>query len=79
MELDEWIFYEKRKRTNFSLKQMAEDIGVTTSTLSRIVHKHIPPQSYVAYNIEKYTNGEIIGWDMIKDFYDNEKNDNSTK
>lgn len=70
MELDEYFFYEKRKNDKFTQKQMAEDLKITRHQLSRIMRRHECPSIKVALRIEKYTNGQVSGWEMIKKFHE---------
>lgn len=55
-----WIYHNHKKQ-----RGVAEKLGVSTSTLHDILRKDLIPSLKVAYEIEKYTNGDITVYDWI--------------
>ena len=55
-----WIYHNHKKQ-----RGVAEKLGVSTSTLHDILRKDLVPSLKVAYEIEKYTNGDITLYDWI--------------
>lgn len=55
-----WIYYNHKKQ-----RGVAEKLGVSTSTLHDILRKDVVPSLKVAYEIEKYTNGDITVYDWV--------------
>lgn len=55
-----WIYHNHKKQ-----RGVAEKLGVSTSTLHDILRKDLIPSLKVAYEIEKYTNGDITLYDWI--------------
>jgi len=65
MDLDEWIFFEKRKLPGFTVKQFCKDLGIHLATFYAVKNGKQLPSSKLAYQIEKYTEGKVKGWDLI--------------
>lgn len=55
-----WIYHNHKKQ-----RGVAEKLGVSTSTLHDILRKDLVPSLKIAYEIEKYTNGDITLYDWI--------------
>jgi transcriptional regulator with XRE-family HTH domain len=55
-----WVYDNHKKQ-----RGVAEKLGVSTSTLHDILRKDLVPSLKVAYEIEKYTNGDITLYDWI--------------
>jgi len=65
MDLDEWLFFEKKKIPGFTVKQFCKDLDIHVATFYCIKSGQRAPSSKLAYQIEKYTNGKVKGWDLI--------------
>lgn len=66
MDLDEYLFYEKKKNKNFTTRQFAQALGLNTNYLHKIVSGFLTPSAQLAYQIEKLTEGKVSGWQLIK-------------
>lgn len=55
-----WIYDNHKKQ-----RGVAEKLGISTSTLHDILRKDLVPSLKIAYEIEKYTNGDITLYDWI--------------
>lgn len=69
MDLDEYLFFEKKKNSYMTTSYFAKLIGINRSTLYMIMKKKRPPSSSIAYKIEIATNHEVSGWKLIFDYY----------
>jgi plasmid maintenance system antidote protein VapI len=65
MDLDEWLFYEKKKNTIFSRADFARKIRVAVNHLDRMAAGNYPISAPVAYKIWKYTEGKVNGWELM--------------
>lgn len=54
MDLREYLFYNKKTVTN-----MAKEIDITRSYLSKIIHGRIAISKKIAKSIERATNGNV--------------------
>jgi transcriptional regulator with XRE-family HTH domain len=70
MDLDEWLFYRKKKDPGFTAYRMAREMGISPSKLSLIKDGLAAPTSKQAFLIAAYTNYEVSGWDLIKNIYE---------
>lgn len=75
MDLDEYIFYEKKKDKNFTIKSFAEQLGISVNLLSRLIHYENIATARVAYKIEKTTQGKVSGWGLIKNYMEKQENE----
>ncbi len=55
-----WVYNNHKKQ-----RGVAEKLGVSASTLHDILRKDLVPSLKIAYEIEKYTNGDITLYDWI--------------
>lgn len=69
MDLDEYLFYQKKKDSTFKEKDFAKKLDLSQHQLWNIKKKNIAPSSKSVYLIEKLTNGEVDTMQMIRDFY----------
>lgn len=65
MDLDEFI-HKKKRETGMSATQIAEEIGCTKNALSGVSTGRVAVGKVLADRIEKYTNGKVKRWEMIK-------------
>ena len=70
MDLDEYLFKEKKKDASFTVKKFAEDLGVSHAYLNRLKRGLHPISAELACRIDKITNGEVDAWSMIKKGYE---------
>jgi transcriptional regulator with XRE-family HTH domain len=68
MDLDEYVFYEKKKDKNFTLKTLAAQLEISENTLSKLIHLQNIPTTRIAYKIETFTEGKVSGWGLIKKY-----------
>lgn len=69
MELDEYLFFEKKKNSYMTHTYFAKLIGISRKTLYNIIHKRIAPSSLTAYKIDIVTKHQVSGWKLIFEFY----------
>lgn len=74
MDLDEYVFYEKKNNENFRIVDFAKKVGISLNLMSRLINKRLPPSARVAYLIDSVTEGKVSGWDLIKKRMEKEKN-----
>ena len=75
MDLDEYIFYEKKKDKNFSRQAFADKLGISLNLLCRLMILSSPPTSRMAYKIEKITEGKVSGWHLITKYMEKKENE----
>lgn len=56
----EWIYHKDKKQ-----RAVADKLGISTATLHEILRKDHVPTLKVAYEIERYTEGDITLYDWI--------------
>lgn len=69
MDLEEYLFYRKRKDSSFQEQHFAKQLGITQHQLWKIKTGKIPPSSKMILLIQKHTNGEVDVMEMIRAFY----------
>ncbi len=57
-----WVYNNDRKQ-----RAIAQKLGISSSTLHEILRKDHMPSLQIAYEIERYTNGDITLYDWIDD------------
>ncbi len=70
MDLQEYLFYRKRKDASFQEKNFAALLGITQHQLWKIKTGKLAPTAKMLLLIEKHTNGEVDVMKMIRDFYE---------
>lgn len=79
MDLDEFLFYEKKKNPSFTKKEFAKRLGVSAAFLSKIISLQQAPSAKIAYKIQKLTDGQVSGWNLIFNFYEEESKKNENR
>ena len=69
MDLDEYLFYEKKKNKEFSETSFAKKLGFTPGYFSRILNKQQLPSAHFLYQLDKLTEGKVDVLKMLKDSY----------
>lgn len=69
MDLDEYLFYEKKKNPCFTYKLFAKRLGVSPHHFGRIIRKQVSPIG-VAYNLWKISEGQIDIGKMIIEYFE---------
>lgn len=57
-----WIYHHDKKQ-----RAVADKLGISTSTLHEILRNDHVPNLKIAYEIEKYTEGDITLYDWVDD------------
>jgi predicted transcriptional regulator len=65
MDLDEYLFYKKKNNPEFTHQQFAHEAGIGLVTLYSVLSGDKVARSETAYKIDKYTNGQVSGWELI--------------
>ncbi len=73
MDLEEYLFYRKRKDSSFQEKNFASELGITQHQLWKIKTGKVVPTAKMIMLIQQHTNGEVDVMKMIRDFYDKQK------
>lgn len=66
MDLLSYIKQRKRIDKEFSARKMALFLDITYTHLSRICNYKVIPSLKLAIEIEKYTQGSVSGWELMK-------------
>ncbi len=69
MDLEEYLFYEKRKDENFSMEKYAKKFGITLIHFYNILSKRSPP-TQIAYRLWKESGGKIDIAKTIIDYHE---------
>lgn len=69
MDISDYIHKRKKTEPKYSDRKLAHELNIPPSQLSRIKTYKIPLSTKLAMKIEEVTNGEVSGWDMIKEFH----------
>lgn len=69
MDLDEYLFYAKKKDKKFSEKAFAKEIGITHTHLINIIKGRVPPSGKTAYAIYRCCDKEVDVWQLIFKYY----------
>jgi len=70
MDLDEFLFYEKKKNKDFLDFEFAEKLGITRHHLSNLRHGKFVPSARLAYKIYIATDKKVDVWKMIIKYYE---------
>jgi transcriptional regulator with XRE-family HTH domain len=70
MDLDEYLFYEKKKNKKYSDRTFAKKVGVSHTHLSSLMKGRVAPSSKTAYNIFKISEGKVDVWKIIQNYYE---------
>lgn len=73
MDLDEFLFYEKKKNKEFSNKVFAKKIGFSHTYLSNVMSGKYLPSAHILYEIDKYSNGQVDILKILREAYNNRK------
>ena len=76
MDLDEYLFYEKKKDPSFSNKKFAKKLGISQVHLSRILSGKFAFSAKVAIKISKITSGKVDIIKLLKKSHPEEKKRN---
>lgn len=69
MDLDEYLFYEKKKNKEFSDMKFAETLGFTKGYFSRVQSGVQLPSAHFLYLIDKHSEGKVDVLKMLKEAY----------
>lgn len=69
MDLEEYLFYRKKKDPSFQEKEFAKLLGISRKKLWEIKSGRDAPSSKMILLIDKHTNGEVDVMEMIRAFY----------
>ena len=69
MDLDEYLFYEKKKSKDFSDNKFAQKLGYSKSYFSRVLTKKITPGAHFLYALDKLTEGKVDVLKMLREAY----------
>jgi len=73
LDLDEYLFYEKKKNKDFSDTKFAQQLGYSKSYFSRILTKKIAPGAHFLYALDKHTEGKVDVVKMLREAYSKDK------
>lgn len=59
MDLDEYVFYEKKKNPNFTQQQFAKSLGISPNHLCQVKKGKLPLSYKLANKILKKTKGKV--------------------
>ncbi len=75
MDLDEYLFFEKRKDPTFTHKKFAKKLGISASHLSSILNKRFSPAG-LTYKIWEITEGKVDIGKLLIDYFEHCKRKN---
>jgi len=70
LDLDEYLFYEKKKNKEFSDTKFAKKLGFSTGYFSRVLKKKQLPSAHFLYELDKHSEGKIDIVKMLKEAYE---------
>ncbi len=69
LDLDEYLFYEKKKSKDFSDTKFSQQLGYSKSYFSRVLTKKITPGAHFLYALDKLTDGKVDILKMLREAY----------